>query len=58
VTGYIPFDDAAQTTRVTADGYTIAPWPTWGITYITLNYATPKPAPPSASCTYARPCST
>jgi peptide/nickel transport system substrate-binding protein len=43
--GYIPFDDAAQTTRVTADGYTIAPWPTWGITYITLNYATPQTGP-------------
>jgi peptide/nickel transport system substrate-binding protein len=43
--GYIPFDDAAQTTRVTADGYTIAAWPTWGITYITLNYAAPQTGP-------------
>jgi peptide/nickel transport system substrate-binding protein len=40
--GYIPFDDAAQMTRVTADGYTVQAWPTWGITYITLNYAAPQ----------------
>jgi peptide/nickel transport system substrate-binding protein len=40
--GYVPFDDAAQMTRVTADGYTVQAWPTWGITYITLNYAAPQ----------------
>jgi len=43
--GYIPFDDAAQMTRVTADGYTVQAWPTWGITYITLNYAAPQTGP-------------
>jgi peptide/nickel transport system substrate-binding protein len=40
--GYVPFNDAAQLGRVTADGYTIQAWPTWGITYITLNYASPQ----------------
>jgi peptide/nickel transport system substrate-binding protein len=39
--GYVPFNDAAADSRVTADGYTIAPWPTWGITYISLNFASP-----------------
>jgi peptide/nickel transport system substrate-binding protein len=40
--GYLPFNDAAQTGRVTADGYAVQPWPTWGITYITLNFAAPQ----------------
>jgi peptide/nickel transport system substrate-binding protein len=40
--GYLPFNDAAQARRVTAAGYTVQPWPTWGITYITLNYAAPQ----------------
>jgi peptide/nickel transport system substrate-binding protein len=39
--GYLPFSDAAQISRVRSDGYTIQAWPTWGITYITLNYAAP-----------------
>jgi peptide/nickel transport system substrate-binding protein len=40
--GYLPFNDAAQLGRLTADGYTVQAWPTWGITYITLNYAEPQ----------------
>jgi peptide/nickel transport system substrate-binding protein len=40
--GYLPFNDAAQTGRVAADGYAVQPWPTWGITYITLNFAAPQ----------------
>jgi peptide/nickel transport system substrate-binding protein len=40
--GYLPFNDAAEAGRVTADGYRVQPWPTWGITYITLNYASPE----------------
>jgi peptide/nickel transport system substrate-binding protein len=36
--GYLPFSDAAQVSRVSADGYDVQAWPTWGITYITLNY--------------------
>jgi peptide/nickel transport system substrate-binding protein len=43
--GYLPFNDAAQASRVTADGYTVQPWPTWGITYITLNFASPQAGP-------------
>jgi peptide/nickel transport system substrate-binding protein len=40
--GYIPFNDAAEVSRVTADGYKVAAWPAWGITYIPLNYASPQ----------------
>jgi peptide/nickel transport system substrate-binding protein len=40
--GYLPFNDAAQVARVTADGYKVAPWPTWGITYMSLNFASPQ----------------
>jgi peptide/nickel transport system substrate-binding protein len=40
--GYLPFNDAAQVARVTADGYSVAPWPTWGITYMSMNFASPQ----------------
>ena len=40
--GYIPYDDAAQVGRVKSDGYQVAAWPTWGITYITLNFGSPQ----------------
>ncbi len=40
--GYLPFNDAAQVSRVTADGYKVEAWPTWGITYISLNFASPQ----------------
>ncbi len=40
--GYLPFNDAAQTGRVTSDGYQVQAWPEWGITYITLNFASPQ----------------
>ena len=40
--GYIPFNDAAQISRVTADGYKVAAWPTWGITYMSMNFASPQ----------------
>jgi peptide/nickel transport system substrate-binding protein len=43
--GYVPFNDAAQTSRVTGDGYKIQPWATWGITYIPLNFASPEVGP-------------
>jgi len=39
--GYIPINDAAQASRVTSDGYKVEAWPTWGITYISLNFASP-----------------
>jgi peptide/nickel transport system substrate-binding protein len=40
--GYLPFNDAKQVSRVTADGYKVEAWPTWGITYISLNFASPQ----------------
>jgi peptide/nickel transport system substrate-binding protein len=40
--GYLPFNDAAQASRVTADGYKVAAWPTWGITYMSMNFASPQ----------------
>jgi peptide/nickel transport system substrate-binding protein len=43
--GYIPFNDAAQTSRVTGDGYKVEAWPSWGITYINLNFASPQAGP-------------
>jgi peptide/nickel transport system substrate-binding protein len=43
--GYVPFNDAAQTSRVTAAGYKVQAWPAWGITYIPLNFASPTAGP-------------
>ncbi len=43
--GYIPINDAAQASRVTSDGYKVEAWPTWGITYISLNFASPQAGP-------------
>ncbi|HTW05052.1 MAG TPA: ABC transporter substrate-binding protein [Streptosporangiaceae bacterium] len=40
--GYVPFNDAAQVSRVKADGYTTASWPAWGINYVFMNYAAPQ----------------
>jgi peptide/nickel transport system substrate-binding protein len=40
--GYLPFNDAGQVGRVTSDGYNVAAWPAWGITYVNLNYASPQ----------------
>jgi peptide/nickel transport system substrate-binding protein len=40
--GYVPYDDAVQVSRVTSDGYTVQPWPAWGINYVFLNYASPQ----------------
>jgi len=43
--GYIPYNDAAQVSRVTSDGYKVEAWPTWGITYINLNFQNAAAAP-------------
>jgi peptide/nickel transport system substrate-binding protein len=40
--GYVPFNDAAQVSRVTGDGYTVQAWPAWGINYVFMNYAAPQ----------------
>jgi peptide/nickel transport system substrate-binding protein len=39
---YIPFNDAAQIARVTAAGYKVEAWPSWGITYMSMNFASPQ----------------
>jgi peptide/nickel transport system substrate-binding protein len=43
--GYLPFNDAAQASRVTSDGYMVEAWPAWGITYISLNFGSPQAGP-------------
>jgi peptide/nickel transport system substrate-binding protein len=40
--GYVPFNNAAEVSRVKADGYDVQAWPSWGINYIYLNYASPQ----------------
>jgi peptide/nickel transport system substrate-binding protein len=40
--GYVPFNDAAQVSRVTGDGYAVRAWPAWGINYVFMNYASPR----------------
>jgi len=37
--GYVPYNDAAQVSRVTSDGYSVDAWPAWGIDYVFLNFA-------------------
>jgi len=37
--GYVPYDDAAQVSRVKSDGYDVQAWGSWGINYIFLNYS-------------------
>jgi peptide/nickel transport system substrate-binding protein len=39
--GYVPFNDAAQVSRVKGDGYNVQAWGAWGINYIFMNYAAP-----------------
>lgn len=43
--GYVPFNDAAALGRVRSAGYQIAAWPTWGITFISVNFASPTVGP-------------
>ncbi|HXY43089.1 MAG TPA: ABC transporter substrate-binding protein, partial [Acidimicrobiales bacterium] len=40
--GYVPFNDLPQLSRVKSEGYTIDPWPSWGITFINLNFVDPQ----------------
>jgi peptide/nickel transport system substrate-binding protein len=40
--GYVPFNDAAETSRVEGEGYAVQAWPSWGITYVYLNFASPQ----------------
>jgi len=43
--GYVPFNDAAALGRVKSAGYSVAAWPTWGITFISMNFASPTVGP-------------
>jgi peptide/nickel transport system substrate-binding protein len=43
--GYVPYDDAAQVSRVKSDGYTVQAWPAWGINYVFLNYSSAQNGP-------------
>ncbi len=43
--GYLPFNDAAEVSRVTSDGYKVQAWPAWGITYVSMNFASPQAGP-------------
>jgi peptide/nickel transport system substrate-binding protein len=43
--GYVPYNDAAQTTRVRQDGYNVQAWPAWGINYVYVNFAAPQAGP-------------
>jgi peptide/nickel transport system substrate-binding protein len=40
--GYVPYNDAAEVARVSAQGYTVQAWPAWGINYVFLNYDSPQ----------------
>lgn len=43
--GYVPFNDLPQLSRVKDAGYTVDPWPSWGITFINLNFVDPQYGP-------------
>lgn len=43
--GYVPFNDAAQQSRVEGDGYTVQSWPSWSISYVYFNFASPQAGP-------------
>jgi peptide/nickel transport system substrate-binding protein len=43
--GYVPYNDSAEISRVESDGYTVKPWPAWGITFLSLNYGSPQAGP-------------
>ncbi|HUY96253.1 MAG TPA: ABC transporter substrate-binding protein [Verrucomicrobiae bacterium] len=43
--GYLPFEDLSQRGYLTAHGYGLADWQTFGINYFTLNYNNPTDGP-------------
>ncbi|HET6909136.1 MAG TPA: peptide ABC transporter substrate-binding protein [Mycobacteriales bacterium] len=43
--GYIPLTDLSQKSRLQSLGYSIAPWPSWSISYIVLNFNNPTVGP-------------
>ncbi len=43
--GYVPFNDTPQLGRVKSLGYEVKAWPSWGITFINLNFVDPQYGP-------------
>ncbi len=43
--GYVPFNDTPQLGRVKTLGYSVKSWPSWGITFINLNFVDPQYGP-------------
>jgi len=43
--GYLPEQDAAQSSQLTSQGYTTVPWQGWGTTYFLMNFNNPKTGP-------------
>jgi peptide/nickel transport system substrate-binding protein len=43
--GYLPFTDAPQKARAASLGYTVAPWASWSINQVWINYNNPTVGP-------------
>ena len=43
--GYLPAQDASQSSQMTSQGYTTTPWQGWGTTYFLMNWNNPKTGP-------------
>lgn len=43
--GYVPLTDLSQKARLQSLGYTLAPWPSWSISYMVLNFNNPTVGP-------------
>ena len=43
--GYLPQSEVAQAKALQAQGYTFAPWISWGINYMPFNFASPTAGP-------------
>ncbi|MGH3399634.1 MAG: ABC transporter substrate-binding protein [Streptosporangiaceae bacterium] len=43
--GYLPAQDASQSSQLASQGYTTTPWQGWGTTYFLMNWNSPKTGP-------------
>ncbi|MGH3405161.1 MAG: ABC transporter substrate-binding protein [Streptosporangiaceae bacterium] len=43
--GYLPAQDASQSSQLASQGYTTTPWQGWGTTYFLMNWNNPKTGP-------------
>jgi len=43
--GYLPEQDASQSSQLATQGYTTTPWQGWGTTYFLMNWNNPKTGP-------------